>query len=42
MLDVVTTDLLDLTARELGRSGPRLAMNLTICSCTCCSCLAFC
>ncbi|HET7043206.1 MAG TPA: hypothetical protein VFI37_00020 [Gaiellaceae bacterium] len=42
MFDELTSDLLDLTARELGRRRPRLAMNLAICTCTCCACVAFC
>lgn len=42
MLTELTDDLLDLTARDVGRSGPRLAFTLSLCSCTCCHCVAFC
>ncbi len=43
MLDELTDDLLDLTAHEVGHALPRLAMTLTICSCTtCCACIAYC
>ena len=43
MLTELTDDLLDLTARDIGRHGPRLALHLTLCCCsTCCHCVANC
>lgn len=43
MFTRLTDDLLDLVAAEHGCGGARLAVNLSACcSCSCCTCLAFC
>jgi hypothetical protein len=44
MFGQLTSDLLDLTADEVGYGHARAAMNLEVCccSCSCCDCLFLC
>jgi hypothetical protein len=43
MFTTLTSELLDLTAGELGVRPARLALNLdACCCCTCCTCLFGC
>lgn len=44
MLEKVTRELLDLTASEVGRGRPSLAMTVAnaCCSSSCCTCFFWC